>query len=278
MEPSFSFQITPPDPDRLLCQVARALETRTELVSREKCPRLWALAGRLNRKDKGPQAVRQKRRRRRTVLSLINWLLGLILLVPGLMDPKQLLIPMLVGAAGLGTGTVVLWACRPVLLGTLSLLMGLLLCAGAWGSPDIPGPVLWLGITEATVGVTALLTSRRKTSTPYQREAARLLQSRAAANHLESACVSFSEDGMSITADGIDAIYQVPYGEITFAMETEDLLIIIVSDRATILQKADLVTGTFPQLRELLRQHTLYTNVEAPNCSQQADCLCQQSS
>lgn len=44
MEPSFSFQITPPDPDRLLCQVARALETRTELVSREKCPRLWALA------------------------------------------------------------------------------------------------------------------------------------------------------------------------------------------------------------------------------------------
>lgn len=60
MEPSFSFQITPPDPDRLLCQVARALETRTELVSREKCPRLWALADRLNRKDRGPQAVRQK--------------------------------------------------------------------------------------------------------------------------------------------------------------------------------------------------------------------------
>ena len=277
MEQAFSFQITPPDPDRLLWQVARALEMRTELVSREKCPRLWVLADRLNRKDRGPLAVRQKRRRRRTILSLINWLLGLILLVPGLMDPAQLLLPMLVGAAAFSAATVVLWACRPTLLGSLSLLTGGLLCIGAWGSPDIPGRVLWLGIAEAAVGVTALLTSRRKTSAPYEREAARLLQNRAAAD-LESARVTFSEDGMSITADGVDAVYQVPYGEITFALETEDLLVLIVSDRATILQKADLVTGTFPQLREFLRQQTLYTNVKAPEGSEQTDLLCRQSS
>ncbi len=277
MEQTFSFQITPPDPDRLLCQVARALETRVELVSREKCPRLWALADRLNRKDRGPQAVRQKRRRRRTILSLLNWLLGLILLVPGLMDPAQLLLPMLVGAAAFSMATVVLWACRPTLLGSLSLLIGVLLCVGAWGSPDIPDPVLWFGIAEAAVGVTALLTSRRKRSAPYEREAARLLQNRAAAD-LESARVTFSEDGMSITADGVDAVYQVPYGEITFALETEDLLVLIVSDRAMILQKADLVTGTFPQLREFLRQQTLYTNVKAPEGSEQTDLLCRQSS
>lgn len=114
------------------------------------------------------------------------------------------------------------------------------------------------------MGVTALLTSRRKTFAPYEREAARLLQDRAAANHLGSACITFSEEGMSIAADGVDAIYQVPYGEITFALETEDLLIIIVSNRATILQKADLLTGTFSQLREFLRQQVLYTNIEAP--------------
>ena len=272
MEQAFSFQITPPDPDRLLWQVARALEMRTELVSREKCPRLWVLADRLNRKDRGPLAVRQKRRRRRTILSLINWLLGLILLVPGLMDPAQLLLPMLVGAAAFSAATVVLWACRPTLLGSLSLLTGGLLCIGAWGSPDIPGRVLWLGIAEAAVGVTALLTSRRKTSAPYEREAARLLQDRAAANHLGSACITFSEEGMSIAADGVDAIYQVPYGEITFALETEDLLIIIVSNRATILQKADLITGTFSQLREFLRQQVLYTNIEAPEQAKPADC------
>lgn len=272
MEQTFSFQITPPDPDRLLWQVARALEMRTELVSREKCPRLWALADRLNRKDRGPLAVRQKRRRRRTILSLINWLLGLILLVPGLMDPAQLLLPMLVGAAAFGVGTVVLWACRPTLLGSLSLLTGGLLCVGAWGSPDIPARILWLGIAEAAVGVTALLTSRKKTSTPYEREAARLLQNRAAANHFGSACITFSEEGMSIAADGVDAAYQVPYGEITFVLETEDLLIVIVSDRATILQKADLVTGTFPQLREFLRRQVLYRNIKAPEQTKPADC------
>ena len=50
MEQIFSFHVTPPDPDRLCSQVTRALEQRTEVLSREKCPRLWALADRFNHK------------------------------------------------------------------------------------------------------------------------------------------------------------------------------------------------------------------------------------
>lgn len=92
MEQTFSFQITPPDPDRLLWQVARALEMRTELVSREKCPRLWVLADRLNHKDRGPLAVRKKAPAADDPV-VINWLLGLILLVPGLMDPRSCCFP-----------------------------------------------------------------------------------------------------------------------------------------------------------------------------------------
>lgn len=278
MEQTFSFRITPPDPDRLRAQVARALQQRAELISREKCPRLWALADRFNRKEKAPLAVRRRRRRQRTVLSLIDWLLGLILLVPGLMDPKHLLIPLLAGAATLCMGTIILWACRPALLGTLSLLTGGLLCLGAWGDPNVMGTVLWLGIAQAAVGAAALLTCRKKKPTPYEREAARLLQERAAAKDLQAVCVSFSDAGMSIIAESIDTQHQVPYKDISFILETEDLLVVIVSDTATILQKADLFTGTFSQLREFLRQQTLYTIVEASEYSQQADPLCQQCS
>ena len=274
MEQIFSFHVTPPDPDRLRAQMARALEQRTELISREKCPRLWVLADRFNRKEKAPLAVRRRRRRQRTVLSLICWLLSLVLLVPGLIDPKQLMIPLVVGGITLSMGTIVLWACRPALLGTLSLLSGILLCLGAWGDPSVMGAVLWLGIVQAAVGAAALLTCRKKKPSPYEREAARLLQSRVTAKNLQAVCVSFSEEGMSITADGVDAAYQVPYDETTFALETEDLLIMIVSDKAMILQKADLFTGTFSQLREFLRQQTSYTVVEAPEPPEQADLPC----
>lgn len=261
MEQIFSFHVTPPDPDRLCSQVTRALEQRTEVLSREKCPRLWALADRFNHQEKAPLPVRRRRRRQRTVLSLICWLLSLVLLVPGLMDPRQLLIPLLVGGITLTMGTIVLWACRPALLGTLSLLSGILLCLGAWGDPSVMGSVLWLGIVQAAVGAAALMTCRKKKPSPYEREAARLLRDRAAATNLQAVCISFSDAGMSITAESMDTAHQIPFEDMFLILETEDLLVVIISDTATILQKADLFTGTLPQLRELLRQRTQYVYV-----------------
>ena len=244
MDQIIAFHVTPPDPDRLCSQVTRALEQRTEVLSREKCPRLWALADRFNHQEKAPLPVRRRRRRQRTVLSLICWLLSLVLLVPGLMDPRQLLIPLLVGGITLTMGTIVLWACRPALLGTLSLLFGILLC-----------------LVQAAVGAAALMTCRKKKPSPYEREAARLLRDRAAVTNLQAVCVSFSDAGMSITAESMDTAHQIPFEDISLLLETEDLLVVIISDTATILQKADLFTGTLPQLRELLRQHPQYVYV-----------------
>ena len=59
MEQTFSFQITAPDPVRLCPQVSRALEQRTELVSRQKYPKMWNLTDKLNSVEKCPQAVRE---------------------------------------------------------------------------------------------------------------------------------------------------------------------------------------------------------------------------
>lgn len=94
------FRLTAYDEKRLLPQVAEALKQRTELLSRERYPGLWKQIDRMNAKNGG-----KKRSPRRTaVLSCINLALGVFLFVPGLMKPRELLVPLLMGAVGIGAG------------------------------------------------------------------------------------------------------------------------------------------------------------------------------
>lgn len=45
---NFSFQISPYNADKLLSQTSRALEKRTELVSRRQYPGLWRITDKFN--------------------------------------------------------------------------------------------------------------------------------------------------------------------------------------------------------------------------------------
>lgn len=102
LEPNFSFRLWPLDAERLRPQVRRALEKRTELLSRQQCPRIWALTDRLNRVEQVSSGSLQHRRQLRLILGLVDGALGLFLLLPGLMDPGALPLPLLVGAACFG--------------------------------------------------------------------------------------------------------------------------------------------------------------------------------
>ncbi len=97
---SYVFQLTAYEEKKLLPQVAAALKQRTELLSRERYPGLWKQIDRINAENGG-----KKRDPRRTkVLSVINLVLGTLLFVPGLMKPQELLLPLLMGAVGIGAG------------------------------------------------------------------------------------------------------------------------------------------------------------------------------
>lgn len=102
----FVFNITPINIDELVEQVSSALQKRTELISRSKCPKLWAHIDRLDAKEKSPEAAPKKRRVYRKIFSLMNLLLGIILFVPGCMDPKELSLPFVVGAIGIIAGLI----------------------------------------------------------------------------------------------------------------------------------------------------------------------------
>ena len=100
----FVFELTKYNDISFKSQVSKALEKRTELVSRDKHPQLWKYTDKLKSKKKAPEQVLEKRRSRYKVYGIVLLLLGLFLLIPSLMEPKEMLIPLLVGAFTVGIG------------------------------------------------------------------------------------------------------------------------------------------------------------------------------
>ena len=94
----FTFQISPL-PEAYIPQLAYALEKRTELLSRAKYPGLW------KHTDKLRQIPKVKKSPLRTkLLGIFNLALGIFLFVPGVMRPRELFVPLIVGAIGIGAG------------------------------------------------------------------------------------------------------------------------------------------------------------------------------
>lgn len=103
----YSFKLSRYEIDGLLPQVSKALEKRTELVSRERYPGLWKQTDMLRASSgQGQNRLRTK------VLSILCILIGIFLFVPGLVKPQELLVPLLVGAVAVGAGIGGLWRSR----------------------------------------------------------------------------------------------------------------------------------------------------------------------
>ena len=104
----YIFHISPYDTEKLLPQVSRALEKRTEMVSRERFPGLWKHTDRFRSMARG----RKRSRLRTRGMSALCLAAGIFLAVPGLMEPRELFVPLLVGAAAMGAGIIGLWQSR----------------------------------------------------------------------------------------------------------------------------------------------------------------------
>ena len=104
----FRFQLTPYDTQRLLPQVSKALEKRTELISRERYPALWKITDRIS----GGKPAQPRSRLRTKFMAVLCLVLGIFLFVPGVTDPQELLVPLITGALAIMTGIVYLWRSR----------------------------------------------------------------------------------------------------------------------------------------------------------------------
>ena len=84
-------------------QVSYALAKRTELASRKKFPGLWKKTDALNEK-KMPEDVLRRRKIRRVIYGIFLITAGIFLFVPGLMNPKELFVPLAAGTFSLING------------------------------------------------------------------------------------------------------------------------------------------------------------------------------
>ena len=102
----YVFQITSMDTDALLEQASRALERRTELLSRKQYPGLWKVTDRF----RGKRSPEKARRRPQwgTVGGIALLALGLFAFVPGFLKSRELTGPLISGLVAILAGILLL--------------------------------------------------------------------------------------------------------------------------------------------------------------------------
>ena len=83
--------------ENLFYEISEAIAKRTEIFSRKKLPGLWEKTDELNAKNLSEPALK-RRKKFRKINGIICIALGNFLFVPGIVAPKELFVPLIVGA------------------------------------------------------------------------------------------------------------------------------------------------------------------------------------
>lgn len=264
MEREFVFNCTAPDGQSARAQIAAALEKRMDLYSRERLPRLWGLADRLNRVEKVSQQVSDRRARVRRVLGTVDWVLGTMLLAAAWTEPAELPLLLVVGIVGTVLGILCLWKRRRAVLAVLHLALGVVFLMASFGDPAELGNQMSLGLLYLVIGIAAIAYKKRKAGNPYEQQAGPLAELLAEVAG-QTVRLIFSDTGLKLAA-GEDVSQEIPYEQLEYAFETSDLVMLALSDRAVTLQKKDLTEGTLPDLREELAR-TRFADLQEGNAT-----------
>lgn len=112
----FTFRITEYDDISFKSQVSKALETGTQLVSRNKYPKIWGLTDKINKntnkRQKVSDGVVRKRYIRYKIYGIFLVFIGLFLIIPSLMGVKEMIGPLLLGVFATGMGVLYLRIAR----------------------------------------------------------------------------------------------------------------------------------------------------------------------
>lgn len=102
----FNIKLSEYDTSKLEHQVAEALEKMVERESRAAAPWMWKLTDKLNAAPKATDDVLKKRRGRRKIYGVFLIALGLVLLIPSLMDTANMILPLAVSLWAIIFGVV----------------------------------------------------------------------------------------------------------------------------------------------------------------------------
>lgn len=106
----YMFRTSAYDVDALVPEVSEALGKRVELASRRRLPGLWKLTDSLTQLEDVPKEMPRSRLIYRRVVGVALIVLGLFMLIPGLKEPQELLLPLIAGVVGVLIGVHALWS------------------------------------------------------------------------------------------------------------------------------------------------------------------------
>ncbi len=100
---NFIFSLSPYSSSLFQSQISKMFEQRAELLSRKKLPKDWKFIDKM-RAARMPEKVLKRRRRTYRIYGVLLLLMGIYLFIPGLMDPKELTVPLVAGALAIIIG------------------------------------------------------------------------------------------------------------------------------------------------------------------------------
>lgn len=148
---------------------------------------------------------------------------------------------------------------KNIIWGIVWLAVGIYLLVSGWGKFEESKWTLIIGVVAIFVGIKRLIPQRKPQANTekFDKAAKEFLD-----GHKENLDdvenqVCFSDEEMIIVTGAIEDLEQeaITYGEVEFAMETEDIFLLVHGGRGVMLQKKDITLGTAEEFREHLAAH-----------------------
>ena len=115
-----------------------------------------------------------------------------------------------------------------------------------------------IGAVAAFVGVKGLLPQRKLPNTEkFEKAAQEFLDEHKGVADDKERQVCFSDEEMIVVTGALEDLDQeaIPYEDVEFAMETEDIFLLVHGGRGVLLQKSDLTLGTVEEFRDYIDSH-----------------------
>ena len=163
---------------------------------------------------------------------------------------------------------------KNIIVGVIWLIVGIFLLFSGMVKGDGGKWNVIIGAVAAFVGVKRLLPQRKLPNTEkFEKAAQEFLDEHKGVADGKERQVCFSDEEMIVVTGALEDLDQeaIPYEDVEFAMETEDIFLLVHGGRGVLLQKSDLTLGTVEEFRDYINAHVKSFTPYEPKAAEEGE-------